>query len=480
MKILLIQPPVEDFYSTAIRTYPLGLLCIASAPKKAGHAVVVFDAMASDAKEIVPVPEKMTYLKEFYKPGDKSPYRLFGHYQHFGTSWVDIEIRIVAEKPDLIGISSLFTPYHSSAMRTARIAQSVFPTVPIVMGGPHVSACGESSALVNQVVAGEGEEAFCKIIGVPYDQELLADRSLVNPDNYIINGRRAAFYETSRGCPYACSFCSVHSVFNKYSVRKPEKVIAEIKECAEQYGIRHFDFQDDSFGYSGQEAGALLKGIIDLRIPDIRLSVMNGICAHLLDRNLLALMRQAGFQDLNLSLASAQQGSCKCMGRPFDSEAFIRTVREASALGFSITAYFIAGLPNETIDDMLFSLDFLRQLPVRIGVSIFYPVPGTRLFDYCVQKKYINTRDYDLFRLSAASVETEKFSRADIMTLFYLSRVENLRKKIAASEGNTFEHACLKEFETERKLFRYTKQGREEAHYSPDVVEKYFERTHHG
>ncbi|MFH0919353.1 MAG: cobalamin-dependent protein [Fibrobacterota bacterium] len=479
MKILLIQPPVEDFYATPMRTYPLGLACVASGPLACGHDVVLYDAMAAGRKSVLAVPPRFEHLAEYYRPGDKSPYRLFGHYYHFGHSWEEIRARIRQEKPDLIGISSLFTPYHSMALRVAKIARECFPAVPVVMGGAHVTACGEPTGVADHVIKGEGECAFTELTGgrVP-DNPFRPAHGLLDPGLYRYQGKRMAFVLTSRGCPHTCTFCSVHASTPKFRLIQPAEVLTEIQELVLDYGVRHIDIEDDCFGYDAGHAGEILRGIFSLGVPGLSLSFMNGLCADVLTPEKLSLLKQAGFSTLNLSLVSSNPALNRRYCRPFNAERFGQTVRDAAALGFAITAYAILGLPGDTVEGMLNTLDTLRCLPVRIGASLFYPVPGTRVFRDCVDKGFIQPEDYDVFRLTAACVETPEFSRRDLMTLFYLCRILNLEKERAAGNSDAGPRQALQEFFGERKIFRYFKTGREAAPVSEKVLEGFFHRYH--
>src|SRR5438874_8643598 len=81
MKILLIQPPVEDFYQTTLRTLPVGLLYLAAALRCAGIAVEILDCQASMHKHVLEPPPEFAYLKSYYQPGNVSPFKLFSHYR---------------------------------------------------------------------------------------------------------------------------------------------------------------------------------------------------------------------------------------------------------------------------------------------------------------------------------------------------------------------------------------------------------------
>ncbi|MDZ7343924.1 MAG: cobalamin B12-binding domain-containing protein, partial [candidate division KSB1 bacterium] len=90
MKVLLIQPPVEDFYQTTIRTLPVGLLYLASTLKQAGFEVEILDCQATTKKKVVDLPPEFAYLRRYYRPDNLSPFKLYGHYRHYGLPWEEI------------------------------------------------------------------------------------------------------------------------------------------------------------------------------------------------------------------------------------------------------------------------------------------------------------------------------------------------------------------------------------------------------
>jgi radical SAM superfamily enzyme YgiQ (UPF0313 family) len=102
--------------------------------------------------------------------------------------------------------------------------------------------------------------------------------------------------------------------------------------------------------------------------------------------------------------------------------------------GFFITAYLILGLPNNRINQMLDSLLFLAQLPVLIGPSFFYLVPGTTIFKQCELSAEILS-DERTYRSSYMPYETENFLRKDLMTLFRITRIINFWKEFAGTKS---------------------------------------------
>ena len=106
MRILLVQPPFEDFYATAIRLYPLGLLYAARVLEDAGATVEILDCLAPPKKRRLPVPPSFRYLP----PLQEIAHFCKGYYR-FGIGDEQILRRIKAFGPDLIGISSQCTDH---------------------------------------------------------------------------------------------------------------------------------------------------------------------------------------------------------------------------------------------------------------------------------------------------------------------------------------------------------------------------------
>ncbi|MFH0788785.1 MAG: B12-binding domain-containing radical SAM protein, partial [Pseudomonadota bacterium] len=79
MKLLLIQPPIQDFYDTALRLQPLGLAYLKAAVKK--HLpeveVIIKDFHQGRGRRTIALPKAFTYLKDYYPWPDQSPFSLF-------------------------------------------------------------------------------------------------------------------------------------------------------------------------------------------------------------------------------------------------------------------------------------------------------------------------------------------------------------------------------------------------------------------
>ncbi len=142
-------------------------------------------------------------------------------------------------------------------------------------------------------------------------------------------------------------------------------------------------------------------------------------------------MKHIGFEWLHLPLVSGHAETQQKLRRRIPLNVFQQAVHWANAASLPVVAYIIIGLPDDSIDAMLDDILFLTSQQVLIGPSIFYPPPGTPVYDQCIRRQLISPCDWVQFRSSAIVVETEQFSRTDIVTLFRLIRAINFAKSLA-------------------------------------------------
>ncbi len=496
MKILLIQPLIQDFYQTSIRTQPIGLAYLAASLKNEGHEVEILDCQ-TETKKSIPIPAELSYLKDFYPFNDLSPFKVYSGYYHFGMGWEDIRKRVEDSKADVFGISSSFTPYHGEALEIARFIKEWDSRRIVVMGGAHVSCDPEGvlqSPSVDYVVLGEGEARFPllleqiargrarnieKIAGIGYRnvgttrnrdgemqinplQNFIQDldslpppaRELLPLDRYRLRKKRSTMIITSRGCPHGCTYCSGHLVMGtSFRTRTPEAILKEMMECQKQYGIESFDIEDDNFTFDQERAKRLMNLIIEtFGERKIELSAMNGISFASLDGELLTLMKRAGFQTINLSYVSTDPLTKVRIGRPKTETEFDKILEEAEQVGLNVIAYAILGLPGQTIEEMVDTLIHLMGKKVLIGPSIYYPTPGTPLFKRCNREGILPPHPVQ-WRSSAFPIETKEFNRVDLLTLFRLARVINFIK--GKMDGKELEEGM-----TWKELFQGLKEKR--------------------
>ncbi len=483
--ILLIQPWIEDYYMTNCRIQPIGLAYLAGSlqEKFRNLNIKIYDALAGGEKRTIAWPKEFSYLKRYYGHPDSSPFSLFHQFYRFGKSSDTIIHDLKDENPFLIGISSLFTPYYRQSLDLASICKTLFPKIPIVMGGSHATMHPQTllrpykkKIVCDYIIPGEGEEKLGELVDNLLGEKPFSELTQVvtqndkssesqfhleptenlineikkktdtlrklpcpaftglNPADYTYNQKLMTFLITSRSCPHRCTFCSIHSVFGTtYVTRTAEAIFSEIKERYNQ-GIRHFDIEDDNFTVNKKEIHRLLDMIINENLP-ITFTAMNGLSYISLDRSIIQKMKLAGFSSLNLSLVSSDKLVLEFTDRPHTVDKFLNILAIAESLDLRVTAYFIMGMPKQSIKEIWNTLLTLAKCRCLIGASPFYFTPESPIHRLEKNNPSIHLASdkhgdpYFAARLTVMDLECNEFDRDDIFTLFKLTRVFNYIKR---------------------------------------------------
>ncbi len=460
--IVLIQPPIRDFYLTAKRTFPYGLACIATALQTQGWSVALIDALATAKSRPADPPPTMRYLRDFYGREDRSPFCLFHRYRHYGYSFEQVARLAAASGASLIGISSLFTAYSTEAIDTARAVRAACPGAVIVTGGHHPTALPRAvldSGVVDFVLRGEGEAGLpqlaaalhgrCALEKVPGlcfrrkngtlhinppalvpdpDSFPPPDLRLVKRGFYQRHRRGSVVVTASRGCPMGCSYCALGSDAVPYRRRSVAAVMAEIRTAVDDWGAGFIDFEDENLSLDRRWFADLLARIRRRYGRRLELRAMNGLFPPSLDDDLVGAMQAAGFRALNLSLGTCSEPQQRRFRRPDVRASFETAVSSAHRRGMQAVGYVIAGAPGQRAEESLDDLLYLAYLPVLAAVSVYYPAPGSRDYEHCREKELL-PRHFGLMRSSALPIE-DTTSRLQAVTLLRLSRLLDFMKQL--------------------------------------------------
>lgn len=462
--ILLIQPPVRDFYITAKRTIPYGLACIASSLDRQGFSVDILDGSATSRSRVIDLPPEMSCLDACYGRADVSPFGLFHHYRHFGAGFEHLGKKAKESGAFLVGVSSLFTAYADEALTTAEAVKRFHPGCIVVLGGHHPTHLPEKvleCPAVDYVLRGEGEQSMPELARALKEKSDLRNvpgiafrgpsgRSIVNPPAavpdldrqplpafrllnrrfYRRNGRGSGVVTASRGCPMRCSYCSMGGSSGiTYRKRSVESVLAEIEELVYTFGTGFIDFEDENISLDRRWFLCLLDGINErFAAADLELRAMNGLFPPTLDDEIIRRMKEAGFTALNLSLASTCPEQLARFRRPDVRVSFENALRCARRLGMHAVGYIIVGAPHQAAFDSLADLLYLAGLPVIAGVSVYYPSPGSADFSLCSDAGLLPEKT-SLLRSTVFPI-SHTTTREESITLLRLGRILNFIKSL--------------------------------------------------
>jgi len=184
---------------------------------------------------------------------------------------------------------------------------------------------------------------------------------------------------TTRGCPFHCNWCAKPIWGQRYNVRSPENVAAELKWLKQTYQPDVIWFVDDIFGLKPGwiERYALLVEDEADRIP---FKCLNRVDLLLREGEVQALKR-AGAQLIWVGAESGSQKVLDAMDKGTQIEQIYQATQKLHEVGIRVGFFLQFGYPGETRQDIEKTLQMVRDCqPDDIGMSVSYPLPGTRFY----------------------------------------------------------------------------------------------------
>ncbi len=187
---------------------------------------------------------------------------------------------------------------------------------------------------------------------------------------------------TSLGCPFKCSFCMIN-VFqhvNRYRMRTPKNVVAEIEMLYTDHGVRTFKIADEMFVLNDQHVTKICEGLVEKPFVD-ELNIWAYARIDTVKPNQLGLLRRAGIRWLALGIESASSHVRNGIYKSFTQDDIFATVKMVQEAGINVIGNFIFGLPDDTLESMQSTLDMAKELNCEF--ANFYAAqgyPGSVLF----------------------------------------------------------------------------------------------------
>lgn len=452
LKVLLVSPPIFDFYYSFHRSEPLGLLYIKEALLQYDWLTVdIFDARCKGTTKAISTPDIFSYTHHIYVK-DSSWFSLFYGFKRFGYSYDTIVAFIKNNAYDVVCISSLFSAYHYDVEMLVKKIKEETGAIVIVGGwavwaDTHIAQKG----IADFYVCGDGEMALPALLQEIYRANgkrpqlpklIESEKSSKNeffihhfPHRdtwYTYYGKRMANIICSKGCVYTCDFCSIHSRY-RFFQRNIDSIQKEF-EYLSTHGVKIVNFEDDNFLFNKTFALQLLSLMKYYHAKGMRYVCMNGVTA----TNLCAVLDDAldaGFLEFNLSLVSSHDAVVAQHNRPALKE-IIEHIARKSVGRVKVIVYIIAGLPGATVESCIDDILFLAKLPVIIGFSPLYILPGVPMLESIGLPL-----DNRLCRGSALYAFGEGFTREDVAALWKMCRyINRLKNPATVHESEKKEH----------------------------------------
>ncbi|MCJ7768201.1 B12-binding domain-containing radical SAM protein [Candidatus Bathyarchaeota archaeon] len=198
----------------------------------------------------------------------------------------------------------------------------------------------------------------------------------------VPHGKPFTIMYASKGCPFACTFCTVRRT--NYKRRSAESILHELRYLKSLFGLRTVSFFDETFTIDKKRVLELCERI---QVGNLRIKWYCNTRVELVTKDMLRAMRRGGCRGIAYGIESGSQQILKGVKKGNtveEAEAAIRSTKEA---GIKAYCSFIMGLPGENWDTVRETIRFVKRTrPTGAQFNVAVPYPGTPMYDLAVQK----------------------------------------------------------------------------------------------
>jgi radical SAM superfamily enzyme YgiQ (UPF0313 family) len=378
------------------------------------------------------------------------------------SNWPYLNEMLDSFQPDIVGFTA-FAPTYPFAVQAARYVRGKRSDAFVVIGGPHATLnpqqCIDDG--FDAVCIGEGEHPMVEL-AAQLNQQLtpdgianlwIADHSTGavqknTPRPFQENLDELPFadrtvwkqYERTdgycnfkvtlgRGCPFNCTYCSNHALRKVASgryvrMRSPEHVIEEIRSLyTDNPAMRELYLEVETIssvaGYAEQLCNTLQAFNRELTVP-IEFGCNLRVTPTLDAEEIFAHFKRANIVWVAIGLESgSERVRREVLKRHYSNQDIERVNAAAAKYGIKLYFYNLIGLPGETWDDYLQTIEVNRRCrPWQRQVSIFYPYPGTELYRVCEEMGVLRKRRDANGERVKAQLDFPSFSKVRIQKAY--------------------------------------------------------------
>lgn len=374
MNILIMTsaaPPMAPF-STSEKRPPLGVGYLISALKREGHKVYFSD--------------------EYLQP----------------SNILDTDF-VRSNNIDFVGIYANTICYEMTMMmfeKLQRMRESGKWKGKIVVGGPHTSVGTETIPdYVDHIVIGEGEISFSEIVSGFETGRVVTGKKITDMDSLPLPAWEEFIYKpynwrdpwidkypvytfnTSRGCPFDCNFCSVQSIWGRsYRFQGAERMVADMEYMIKYYGMQVAYFREDHFTLKRSRVEEFCELLLKKNINTDWMceTRVDKLC----DLEHQKLMARAGCKVFYIGVESGSPRMLEFYKKDETVEEFIEAFDYAKKVGIKTYASFIVGAPTETEEEREMTEDLIKRIkPDFISRNVYVGIPGSELYDHVIENE---------------------------------------------------------------------------------------------
>lgn len=354
MKFTFVIPDMSWLYDYKAQ-FSLGILYLSSAIKDVGGSVDIFDSNVDDISNI--------------------------------------------QDSDVYGFSVVFNTYNN-CVELAKQIKKIKSNSKLILGGVHATLYHDHiDSVFDSIFIGEAEDTIKEYIkddikkkkyfsNFPFDvNKYFPDRSIL-PDDFIRtpsiftggktydeNGSTSIMF--TRGCSYNCSFCASPKVFNRrVRFRTVDSIVDEIKLIKENYNIKQFRIQDDTFTVRKSFVKELHERLTSLKIYYRCSTRVNHV-----SREMVKQLYESGCREIGLGIEVADNDALKIINKQITVEQAEKAIKLLREYPITIRCFFMVGLPVDSKQTMENNKKFIEKNKIENAIfGNFIPFPGTEMF----------------------------------------------------------------------------------------------------
>ena len=379
----------------------------------------------------------------------------------------NLEVELIDCRPNYISLAELLekvddnvglaiiqtsTPSLNLDLKTCQALKEKNPQMKTALVGPHTSALDkevlEANPFVDLILRGEYDyttldvtlavekkSGFEGIKGITFrsngeiirnenrdyimnlDELPFPSRHFLPTDKYfepLFIGRPTLRLITSRGCPFCCTFCLWPQLMygRMFRARDPVKVVDEIELLKNEYKIKEYYFDDDTFTINPQRVEKICDEIIKRKInlPFDCLGRVDTVTLEMLKK-----MKQAGCHLIRYGVESGSPKILENIRKQITPEKIKFAFKAAKDAGIKTHATVIFGLPGETKETIEETIKFVLELGADYAqFPVAIPYPGTEFFSEAKEKGWLLSEDWETYDASRAVIEYPELSAKEI------------------------------------------------------------------
>jgi radical SAM superfamily enzyme YgiQ (UPF0313 family) len=257
---------------------------------------------------------------------------------------------------------------------------------------------------------------------------------------------------TSRGCPYKCVFCASSCFWQIARFHSPEYVVGEIKYLIKKYKLKNVNIFDDLFIADKERFRKIVEMLESEEITEkCKFRILGR--ANLINDETADLIKRMNIDNMAIGFESQSPKVLKYLKKGTTTvEQNQNAVNILHKKSIDLQGLFMIGSPHETKEDMMMTLDFIRNNKFdTLEITITTPLPGTELWEYAKKKNLVN--DYmDWDQLHMHPIENglgnilldEEVTKEEFAEIFKLFTNEIETRQLKINISNLFSWKLIK------------------------------------